>query len=505
MPLTHVLIWSEDGWKDITIEKAEKMHPGGKVSASSGLFMCRLCGQYVILTKDEGINKRHFRHSKAEASKDCPDRSELSENVPKINAFEVSLPIKLEVISSSSFNLSIGLFFPPSIKKSGTIEIETIPVGNSKFKFNFSRLKHDKLTYLSLGETPAKQFRIKTFDVNKEKIQIFPDIIDVINPGGTLFDASYMKKLPNGADVVSGHKYFLLTTKNFISHPYESIDISIVCTSENWKIYEVIANNFNEEAAKFFLDYHCILTENPVSVNMIWPVHINSPYVIHYHGDKIYTYIQGEYIHAILFPTDECKSFFCDNKQGRVVSIPCNERQQLLSTGRTKVLRYTYLWKTQLDKEASIPEISVTTLMGKEVSSGISYNLPESKTLLIQSQFDGYVEIKKDGWLIEKRKLKADVLTEIDMLQYGMNIRIFQGLDCIWSVSYERNNYIDDIDEQKLLKQLKCAGGSLFPIAHSFGAVARKYKGYPLVQKWIYARIRAGYISEKAYKIIRRK
>lgn len=72
--LTHVCMWSDKGWKRITAEQAAKMHPGGTVSAYSGLFMCELCGQYVTLT-DGYKNARHFRHSSHEKSKDCPERT----------------------------------------------------------------------------------------------------------------------------------------------------------------------------------------------------------------------------------------------------------------------------------------------------------------------------------------------------------------------------------------------------------------------------------------------
>ena len=71
--LTHVCMWSNKGWKRITAREAAKLHPGGTVSAHSGLFMCELCGQYVILV--EGNRQvRHFRHSSSEKSKDCPER-----------------------------------------------------------------------------------------------------------------------------------------------------------------------------------------------------------------------------------------------------------------------------------------------------------------------------------------------------------------------------------------------------------------------------------------------
>ena len=58
-------MWSNKGWKRITASEAAKLQPGGTVSAHSGLFMCELCGQYVILV--EGNRQvRHFRHSSSE-------------------------------------------------------------------------------------------------------------------------------------------------------------------------------------------------------------------------------------------------------------------------------------------------------------------------------------------------------------------------------------------------------------------------------------------------------
>ena len=72
--LTHVCMWSDNGWKRITAEQAARLHPGGTVSAHSGLFMCELCGQYVILT-DGDIRIRYFKHSAYEISKDCPERT----------------------------------------------------------------------------------------------------------------------------------------------------------------------------------------------------------------------------------------------------------------------------------------------------------------------------------------------------------------------------------------------------------------------------------------------
>lgn len=60
--LTHVKMWKDHDWVKITAKQAAALHPGGTVSASSGLFMCDLCGQYVTLTHGEKVVS-YFKHS----------------------------------------------------------------------------------------------------------------------------------------------------------------------------------------------------------------------------------------------------------------------------------------------------------------------------------------------------------------------------------------------------------------------------------------------------------
>ena len=72
--LTHVCMWSDNGWKRITAEQAARLHPGGTVSAHSGLFMCELSGQYVILTDgDISLDLTHsLLYDAARRKQICP-------------------------------------------------------------------------------------------------------------------------------------------------------------------------------------------------------------------------------------------------------------------------------------------------------------------------------------------------------------------------------------------------------------------------------------------------
>ena len=56
-------MWSEHGWKRITANEAARLHPGGIVSAESGLFKCELCGADAIGEKGHGT-KVYFNSRK---------------------------------------------------------------------------------------------------------------------------------------------------------------------------------------------------------------------------------------------------------------------------------------------------------------------------------------------------------------------------------------------------------------------------------------------------------
>ncbi len=136
--LTHVCMWSDHGWKRITAEQAARLHPGGTVSARSGLFMCELCGQYVTLT-DGDINVRYFKHSAYEKSKDCPERTFGSGYTPSYSSQEHDLPIRITSISSSSYRFELGLIRAPISSLSKDFRIEIKPKGASDVSFVFAK------------------------------------------------------------------------------------------------------------------------------------------------------------------------------------------------------------------------------------------------------------------------------------------------------------------------------------------------------------------------------
>ena len=145
--LTHVCMWSDNGWKRITAEQASRLNPGGTVPAHSGLFMCELCGQYVILT-DGDIRIRYFKHSAYEKSKDCPERTFGAGYSFSYSSQEHDLPIRITSVSSSSFSFEIGLIRAPisSLSKDFCIEIRPKGVSDVRYVFTKERLNCDSIT-----------------------------------------------------------------------------------------------------------------------------------------------------------------------------------------------------------------------------------------------------------------------------------------------------------------------------------------------------------------------
>lgn len=213
--LTHVSIWSEHGWKRITAEEAAKEHPGGTVSANSRLFKCDLCGQYVILTDGEE-RARYFKHSAYEKSKDCPERT-FGSSVPKLHAQEYELPIRLVSVTANYFALELGLLYVPRerLDKQLLQQVKIRPAGSKAdvFVYSFERLNSESITYLPVGDIPAKSYEIET---DSELAEIWPKQVEGVDSGGSLFDARTGKKLPRNADVRLGKVYYLLTTNGRI-------------------------------------------------------------------------------------------------------------------------------------------------------------------------------------------------------------------------------------------------------------------------------------------------
>ena len=291
MPLTHVCIWDKNGWKRITVNQAVKItHGYGGVSASSGLFMCELCGQYVSLTSGN-IRNPYFKHSKEEKSKNCPERTFGTSVASYYNTLKLEskgLPIRVNLnMSNRSFEILIGF---PKISEGMFKKLKGTYVcikndSGKEFKYSADRLDKNNITYLSVGDYPSDYYQIKLTKDISGLDRFWPTKISGFR-GSVVLD-SKGNVLPYDSDVKVKKEYYVFE-RAYLSYYRNHVEVERLFSYRSYTIYKVKALDFSETSAKFFLDLHCRLTENPISFIPLWPATVQSPYII-YHKKKIYS------------------------------------------------------------------------------------------------------------------------------------------------------------------------------------------------------------------------
>ncbi len=505
--LTHVCMWSEHGWVHVTATEAARLHPGGTVSARSGLFMCSLCGQYVILT-DGRERDRYFKHSASEASKDCPERTfGPGYAVPRLSG-EHELPIRIQNISSSDFALELGLLYVPSsiLGIASDKQILIKPSGqNSSYVYTVERLNCDCITYLQIGSIPAPSYEL---EVAQELRTFWPKTIRGVSQNGAVFDAQNGRKLPDDADVIINKKYYHLC-KQKIYGTFDGISYHLACTKavnwSNWYVYEVEATDYTMEAAKFFLERHCRLTDTPISIQPIWPPYVQTPFVVKHDRNELYVHISGQSgLATNLFPSSRMRSL--QRKEESVLyEITCTQRQHLVSAGRARTLQYAYLWKDELDQTAPIPRVEVVDCKGKTVQPGSTCTLPAGKAITVRAPFDGTIVCSHQGRLYAQREIKSEAPARVEDLKPGTEIAVFQGLDKVWTISFQKpvSQRAPAKSDDQVLRNLKSYHGTKVKIDHQAGAMAAKLSTYPKVKLWLSQQIRTGLIDQGALKYLK--
>lgn len=495
--LTHVCVWSKNGWKRITPEEVAYEHPEGSISGHSGLFMCDLCKQPVsYVHRRDGSN--YFDHFKME-SKSCPDHSD-GKYISTYKAGEYNLPIRIVNVSDYGFEFEMGLL-PIFKEKLKEYRGKTLSISSSELEepiiYSFERLNADIVTYVPIGDYLCKEYKIDSYVSG-----LWPHRVAGMQGEGVLFDLTTGRMLTDDADVLIGENYYLLTCKS-IDNGYA--DVTIRCVLKKtiqmciWYIYKVKATNPTRVAANFFLKYGYRLTDEPVSMQPIWPVYSQSPYIIRNTGEITWFHIRGKgRVITKAYPSAPMLQYPAD--EGNVYSIEVNERQELISIGRTKALEYMYIWKDSFAQKLKLPEIQVFDVGGKGLLQGKQEKIPRKHTICISAIYDGSIQIKRNNVIVERIPLLAGKYFEYNNIQYGMKINILQGLDIIWSVEYcRKNEYKADLGDLQVVHELMSAHGAKVPISHTWGATLSLLKNYPETKKWISQKIRSGYIEERAF------
>ena len=502
--LNHVCMWQKNGWKRITANEAAALHPGGTVSAHSGLFMCELCGQYVLLT-DGDTQVRHFRHSSSERSKDCPERVSGSSVILGYSSVEHDLPLRIRSTASQEIDFEIGFIRVPKelLNHDLRVKIQSDDDPDVRFVYSRERFNENGITYLPVGKVPVSKYRVELIKAKDGLHQFWRRTVPGIDRNGTIFDAETHLRLVHDSDVCVGRRYYLLKASR-VSDRFTGVKIREIskCPVQysTWHLYEVYAEDLTEEAARFFLDYHCRLTDSPGALQVIWPTYIEEQKLIKYNDSGVMIHVTG-YPTTRVFPTATVRNYPAPN--GRVIEAFLNEHQQLISAGRTKALEYTYFWKESLHQNENKPQAEIVDTVGASVIAGATDELPKGKSLCITIPFDGSAEIWSQGRLIDKRLLHAGQKCIIENIAFGMEIIVFVGFDCVWKAAFIRKQITAVVNEEVLLNRLRKAGGKEIIISHSIAGIASFMKDYPLLRQWLYGCIQKGTMPEKAYKLFR--
>ena len=503
--LNHVEMWLDNSWVHVTAaEAAQLCTHNGTVPAHSGLFMCSMCGQYVTFTA-EGSNTRHFRHSSKEDDKNCPERTFGPYYYRQFDPQKHELPLKV-VVEPQGFRFELGFLYIPRdiLLSSGLERIVISTTSGERFAYNTDRLNDNAITYLPVGSVPSIEYRLVT---SKSLATYWAPAIKGIQKDGSLFEYSTGKMLPVDSDVQINRSYYLVT-KTRLYNTLPSVRWSLLRTEQvkytSWYLYEVKATTLDHSAAKFFMSYHYRLTDAPIEIRTLWPIHIEDPYVIKHSGDSMILHIVGRRdLQTKTFPYTSALKKHCSD--GTIIQVSCHDRQQLVSFGQANVLHYTYFWREHLNAISEKPTVIVEDGRGYPVPEGQRDTLPKDKQLKIHAPYDGYVVIRSKAKLLERRTLHAGTLCTIDNVQFDMDIQVLQGLDVVWKTSFisNRSNYNRDDDD--LMSHLLSFHDSEVILPHRYGAIVSQLSAYPKTRRWFQQKLRQGRIPENALKYLRRQ
>ena len=519
--LEHVSIWKDKGWVPITAEQAKKLHPGGTVSACSGLFLCDLCEQYVTFT-DGPIRDRYFRHAKDNIySQQCPDytRGTGANSVAPFKPEEYYLPIRLVFKRDKNviidYHLEIGLpplnqnelkngtSFKIKINDGRTCELDT-PAGlmcqyQSNYEYLSWRLHENGWNYLSVGSIPAKKYRLHITPENHPVTQIWPREFEGI-VDSAIFGSSSCKKVPYHASIRTNTEYYLLTRKKMY-FPYQVEMIHCVQKNE-WHIYRFKITKTDKCVVKKFLELGYRLDDSAVLLQVVWPVYVKSPHVILHKQGDIWFYKHGT-ARIKTFP-DIDKNRVCEHcsQLSEIVRYWPKDRNQLIAAGRLNVLKYLYLWEDDLSMQVTLPSVVVQTHDGEPFANGNHEELPEKQMICIRMDVDGFAEVYRENVLVNKYPCNADKITTDIRVQLGDRVEVYAGLDLIWTCSFVKPNY-QRVSDEELYKRLIFCRGNEIECSHSMWALVEQLGDCPKVRMWLRQRIHIGKISMKAIDVIK--
>ena len=502
MKLTHVCIWEENEWRPISAEQAAKKYKRG-VNANSGFFRCSLCGKSVLFAFGP-VNTPHFKHSRADDDKYCPERTlNAGAGLPShTNPRTLPLPIKI-IIDESHVRFELGLIAPPEGVLNENLDKRfsiTNIAEQETYQYVLERIHPDGITYLSIGTKPSPKYSIDLSDVDNSLRLSWPSFVEGIKGDLVLFDGETRKKLPEYADVIVNHKYIALSTFQ-ISTQLGSVNLIKSQKSINYRyVYSLQITLFSRNTAEYLMEYHYRLTENPAAMTPLWPPAVCSPYVVYHQQPELYVHTKGSSITMECYPNTSREIIEAD--EGKIVRLKLGTStpRQLVSIGRNTTLRFMYLWHRNLDMTATSPTVTVTNAKGETVEDEVIFKNSE---LYICPQVDMIVQIADQERIINRYLIDADKTTCVSLKQ-GQHISLYGGNDEVLTIECKRpEKHYCDIQDEELLQKLKNMTPQINKVYKS-GAILERLGAYPKTKQWLSKQIRIGKADKRMIETVLR-
>lgn len=508
MSLEHVCIWdAKTGYRPISVAEASKLYPY-TVSAYGSPFVCELCAQNVLLT-GPGDKARHFRHNKAEQNKECDDRQKYFDPAYGHDLRSLvcgALPLRIS-LTDEGVAFELGFFYPPC---TGAVCDRIIIDGDIQqhYEYSFERIGHNGTTYLRVGSVPNRVYSIVYENPNFALEKFWPKRVTGVDPQGTFFDAKTGRMIASGGKINAERELYLLQREALYGGLYPT-DIEVTelrrqrANSHVWHLYRIRVKCFTESAAKFFLKRKIFLTENPTKFYPIWPAYTKDSCQIFHSAFNFYFYLNGDDAELKSYPASPNAE---SAEEGRLYRIRTQQREQLVSIGKSGALGFSYLIRQAMKRDALPPTVKIFDCDGVALTEDRYTKVPKLKRMTVECPYDGKAVIRRTNIITNIYRLQAEQRVTIDELALDMEIQIFQGCDCIRSISFEREMKSADTLERDtlLVKSLKNCAGPAIPVTHAMGAMVSKFDAYPKTKKWLYEVLRRGEMPRKALRILER-
>ena len=150
------------------------------------------------------------------------------------------------------------------------------------------------------------------------------------------------------------------------------------------------------------------------------------------------------------------------------------------------------------------PKAVITDLHDSPIEGKQYDKVPDKGILRFTVQYDGTLNVRKKGKLINRRKLLANTPLEIDGIVMDMELEVRIGLDSVWKASFiQKIKEIANDEEIIILSRLQSYRGSMIAAPHTLRNMYEKLNAYPKIQKWLYQCIRSGSMNEQAYRYLK--